>query len=106
MWKRLVVQRKLIGTLGLICLITSSLLLIATDGQQGGLGGSLLRAGLVLSALWMALPQQQLTEGKAYSIWQILGFLSIVVAVVRRPLVVLPILIILGIIGLFARHRT
>jgi len=104
--ERLVAQRVLIGWLGILGLLVGGVLCLSSEEQLGGLGGSLFRAGVVLGALWMALPDRIVAGTKSFSIWQGLGFLSIMVAVVRRPWIVLPVLVILGVLSLFARPRT
>ena len=106
MLERLVAQRGLIGWLGVLGLLMGGVLCLSSEEQQGGLGGSLFRAGLVLGALWMALPDRIVAGARSFSIWQGLGFLSVMVAVVRRPWIVLPVLVILGVLSLFARPRT
>ena len=105
MLERLVAQRGLIGWLGILGLMIGGVLCLASENQQGGLGGSLFRAGVVLGSLWLALPDRIVPGARSFSIWQGLGFLSITVAVVRRPWIVLPVLIILGVLSLFTRPR-
>lgn len=106
MWERLVAQRGVIGWLGALGLLVGGSLCIFSETQQGGLGGSLFRAGVVLAALWLALPNRFVPGSMSFSIWQGLGFLSIMVAVVRRPWIVIPVLVILGVLSLFTRPRT
>ncbi len=82
---------------GLLCLVNYS--------QKDGAGGSLLRVGIVLGALWLALPDRYVPGTKSISWWHGLSVLLMMVAVVRRPLVVIPVLMILGVLSLFARPR-
>ncbi len=105
MLQRLVAQRGLIGCLSLVGLLTGAALCLWDEKQQGTAGGSLFRAGVVLGALWLAIPDRWVPGAQRFSIWQGLGFLGIVVAVVRRPLIVIPVLMILGVISLFTRPR-
>ena len=105
MFERLVAQRSLIGWLALLGVGVGGVLCLYSETQQGGAGGSLFRAGMVLGALWLALPERIVPGAPSFSIWQGLGFLSMMVAVVRRPWIVIPVLVILGVISLFARPR-
>ncbi len=105
MLERLVAQRRLIGGLAVVGLLVGGVLCLWSEHQAGGAGGSLLRAGVVMGALWLALPQRLVPGAKVFSIWQGLAFLSVVVAIVRRPWIVLPLLVILGFLSLFARPR-
>ncbi len=106
MFQRLVAQRGLIGWLALIGLLGGGVLCLFDEAQQGGAGGSLLRVGLVLGSLWLALPDRYVPGMKAFSLWQGGALLLVMVAVVKRPLFVIPALMILGALSLFARPRT
>lgn len=106
MFQRLVVQRTLIGCLALIGVLAGGVLWLWSENQQGEIGGNLFRAGLVLGALWLALPHRWDPGAKRFSIWQGLAFLSVAVILARRPWIVLPVLLILGFLSLFARPRT
>lgn len=105
MLERLVAQRSLIGWLALVGLLGGVGLCLWQANLQDGTGGSLLRVGLVLGALWQALPERCVPGAKLFSFWQILVMFLVMMAVVRRPWIVLPVLLILGVIGLFARPR-
>ena len=106
MLQRLVAQRGLIGCLALLGLLVGGFLCVWSKEQQGGAGGSLLRVGIVLGSLWLALPVTYVAGVRTVSTWQGLCFFSILVAVVRSPWIVLPVLVILGVLSLFARSRT
>lgn len=105
-WQRLVAQRGLIGWLALVGLLGGGLLCLLSESQKDGAGGSLLRVGVVLGSLWLALPDRYIPGAKVFSPWQGLAVLLVLVAVVKRPLVVIPVLMILGALSLFARPRT
>lgn len=105
MWQRLVAQRILIGWLGAIGTLVGGILCLVSEDQRAGFGGSLFRAGVVLAALWMALPQRYVPGTMRFSIWQGLGLLSVAVVLVRRPWIVIPVLIIMGLLSLFTRRR-
>ena len=106
MLQRLVAQRGMIGWLALLGLLGGGLLCLVNSAQKDGAGGSLLRVGVVLGALWLALPDRFVPGTKSISWWQGLSALLMMVAVVRRPWVVIPVLMILGALSLFARPRT
>ena len=105
MFQRLVAQRRLIGWLALVGLLGGAVCCAWAKSLQDGTGGSLLRVGFVLGALWLALPGQFVAGTKSFSIWQGLAFLLVMLVVVRRPWVVIPVLMILGALSLFARPR-
>lgn len=106
MWERIVAQRRPVAGLAFVALLVGGGLCLYSSDQRDGAGGSLLRVGIVLGALWMALPDRYVPGGKSLSIWQGLGVLSVMVAVVRRPWVVLPVLAFMGVLRLFTRPRT
>lgn len=52
-------KRLLVGILSVVCLVLSAILWIfGTDPQNSPLVGSLVRVGVVLGALWFALPRK------------------------------------------------
>ena len=104
--QRLVAQRRMIGWLGVLGMVLGTILWASDVRQQGGIGGNLFRAGLVLGTLWNAIPPQWDPNAKRFSIWQGLPFLMSVVVLVRQPWVIIPILLILGFIGLFKQRQT
>ena len=105
MWERLIAQRRLIGWLGAIGLLAGVTLCLGFADQQSGFGGSLLRVGMVSTALWMALPDRYVPGTMKISIWQGLGIVLVAFALVRKAWIVIPVLIILGLLSLFARRR-
>lgn len=106
MLQRMIAQRPLIGILALIGFVVGSILCVVDARQQGAVGGSLLRAGLVLGTLWLALPVQWNPNAKRLTIWQGLPVLLSVMILVRKPVTVIVLLGILGFLNLFARRRT
>ena len=105
MFERLVAQRRLIGWLALLGLLGGGGLCLWEANLQDGAGGSLLRVGLVLGALWQALPERCVPGAKLFSFWHGLVMFLVMMAVVRRPWIVLPVLMIVGLLSLFARPR-
>lgn len=109
--QRLVAQRGMIGWLALVGLLGGGLLCLLNETQKDGAGGSLLRVGIVLGSLWLALPDrnrpgQYRPGAKSFPWWQGLSVLLVMMAVVHRPVVVIFVLLILGALSLFARPRT
>ena len=106
MLQRLVAQRGMIGWLALLGLLGGGLLCLVDYAQKDGAGGSLVRVGIVLGALWLALPDRYVPGTKSLSWWHGLSALLVMMSVVKRPLVVIPVLMILGALSLFARPRS
>lgn len=105
MWERLIAQRRLIGWLGAIGLLLGGTLCLVSADQQAGFGGSLFRVGMVSAALWMALPDRYVPGTMRFSIWQGLGIVVVAFALVRKAWIVIPVLVIMGLLSLFARRR-
>ena len=98
------VNKILVGAIALGCLAIAAGLW-AIDSEQAGLLAAFWRIGLVMSALWLALPK----KGEAFA-WEravplIVGAI-IVIAVGRRALpIALPILIVIALAAVFIRPR-
>lgn len=105
MWERLIAQRRLIGWLGAIGLLAGSTLCLFSADQQSGFGGSLLRVGMVSAALWLALPDRYVPGTMKFSLWQGLGVAVFAFTLVRKAWIVIPVLVIMGLLSLFARRR-
>lgn len=106
MWERLIAQRRLIGWLGAIGFLAGGILCLFSEDQRAGLGGSLFRAGVLLTALRLALPDRYVPGTMKLSIWQGLGLLVVTVALVRKMWIVISVLVIMGLLSLFARRRS
>ncbi len=106
MWERLVAQRRMIGWLGTLGLLAGVALSLFNADQQDGLGGNLIRVGIVLIALWMALPDRYVPGTMTFSIWHGLGLLTVMVALARKAWLVIPVLVIMGLLSLFTRRRS
>lgn len=106
MLQRLIAQRRMIGWLGVVGLVLGTILCAMDARQQGSIGGNLFRAGLVLGTLWLAIPERWDPNAKRFTPWQALSVLMTVVVLVNRPWSIVPILVILGVIGLFKRRQT
>lgn len=91
----LTIRRHLLGVLSLLLLSAAPVLLLVFEGNQYDMAGSLcLRAGLVMGAIWLALPQL-LTMGAGWPPRLILAIaIGVVVAVVRPKAIPIVLLVI------------
>ncbi|HTN02872.1 hypothetical protein [Planctellipticum variicoloris] len=104
------VNRGLLGVLALTCLATAIGLAIARLGGQADLWqGAFMRVGVLLSAIWIALPSRENDPAWAnVSIWNLLGGLLalVLVARLRIPLkLILPLAIVATAAILMLRPR-
>ncbi|MBW3541680.1 MAG: hypothetical protein KY476_15535 [Planctomycetes bacterium] len=68
--------------------------------------GACLRVGLLMGALWLALPSKNREAAWAnFSLPMLALFVGIVVAVAMRPRIAIPLLIVLGLAALIIRPR-
>jgi hypothetical protein len=92
------VNRALVGVIGLALLIVSGVMtLMGADGSQEMWAGACLKVGLVMAALWLALPSITRNPVLAQASWVTLVgalALALIVARTRVPLkVVIPVLV-------------
>lgn len=100
------VNRPLVGILAVICLGAGGILLI--QASTSALGGTLLRVGVLLGALWLALPFRKSSPGSArVSPFVLIGVLAAMLFLVRRPAALIPSLLLLAVLWLLLRpwHR-
>lgn len=84
------VNRPLVGLLAIVCVATG-VLVVGFDSFENPWAGSLIRVGVVLAVLWMALPTS--TRRAAWtgmSPWITVAVVAIALFAVRRPLVFFP----------------
>ena len=99
------VNRTLVGMIAAACLV-AGLLIGFVDEFANLWCAAFVRVGLVMAALWVALP-----SGDREAAWAnispltLVGILLFALVFVRRPLVFLPILIGVALIGFFLRPR-
>jgi hypothetical protein len=107
--EKITINRPLVGLSALACLGTAAALwLLNPEGQQTEVWkAGFVRVGLLMTALWIALPAKGREAAWAnVSPWTFVGLLLAVVAVIRLQLkVVLPILVVLVIVGYVLRPR-
>lgn len=78
------VKRIILGVLSIALLIASLILLIAFEGNQSYMAGSIcLRVGLVLGALWLALPQAILIAKKLSPRLTVAVLIAALIVVIR-----------------------
>jgi uncharacterized protein (DUF983 family) len=79
------VNRLLVGALA-VGLSVAGLVIAFADSFDNPYAGGLLRTGVLLGALWLALPTRTREAAWAnISIWTLFGFVLLVVVLVRQP---------------------
>jgi len=77
-------QRLVIGGLSIACLLSAALLVLFNPGTGAGLMGMLVRIGLVLGTIWLAMPQLlKLRPMQSATVWAVVICLLLVAA--RSP---------------------
>ena len=65
-----------------------------------------MRAGLIMSALWFALPSKGREAAWAnVSLPALFGFFAMIIAVSYRPRIYIPLIAVIAVIGFFLRPR-
>lgn len=109
--EKITINRTMVGVIALVCVGTSVVLQIhgSEDKQALMATGAFMRVGLVMAALWLALPTKNRPAAWAnMSPWVLWGILGLVVMIAARPriaLYALPWIIVLTIIGRMLRPR-
>jgi len=98
------VNKILVGAIALGCLAIAAGLW-AIDSDQAGLLAAFWRIGLVMTALWLALPK----KGEAFA-WEraipvVVGVIAILGFAKRAPLIIIPIAIVVAIAAVFIRPK-
>jgi len=98
------VNKVLVGVIALACLAIAAGLYLS-DSEQAGLLAAFWRIGLVMSALWLALPKQ----GEAFA-WEravpvAVGVIAVLGFAKRAPLIIIPIAIVVALAAVFIRPR-
>lgn len=100
---RIAVSRPLVGILAIIGL-GGGLVLLVWDTSTAALGGTLLRVGVLLGALWLALPlRKSSTTAARFSPFVLVAILGVLMFAVRRPGAIVPSLLLLAVLGLLLR---
>jgi hypothetical protein len=102
----------MVGVIALVCVGTSVVLQVrGFDDKQALMAtGAFMRVGLVMAALWLALPTKNRPAAWAnMSPWVLWGMLGLIVTIAARPRIALyaiPWLIVLAVIGRVLRPRS
>ncbi len=103
---KVTINRTLVGGLALACLGAAIVIWLVNPSEQFWRGG-FVRVGLVMSAIWIALPTR--TRKAAWtdvSPTTFLGLLLVIVAAARFPKAVIPILVVVAVMGFVLRPRS
>ncbi|MGH7127927.1 MAG: hypothetical protein ACREJB_02165 [Planctomycetaceae bacterium] len=107
--KHVTINRTLVGVLALGCLAAALALWLAGPDQESLSlwQAGFVRVGLVLVALWIALPSRHRPAAWAnLSLPMFIGGLIALVALLRIPLrILLPLAVVLAIVGVLVRPR-
>jgi len=99
------VNRTLVGVIAAACLI-AGVVIGFVDDIENLWCGAFVRVGLLTGALWVALPTRDREAAWAnVSPFTLIAILLVALVFARRPLVFLPILVAVVMIGLFLRPR-
>lgn len=99
------VNRTLAGVLSIAC-IAAGAGLCAARGFEDPLGAGFIRIGVVLGALWCAMPTQSREAAWArVSPWAVAGIVLAAVIFVRHLRVLLPLAIVVAVAGYVLRPR-
>ena len=103
--KSVTVNRTLVGVIAVVCLCAGVVIMLV-DSYQNMWCAAFVRVGLVMGALWIALPSRGREAAWAnVSPYTLLAVLFGALVFVRRPLFFLPLLVAFTMIGLFVRPR-
>ena len=110
---KVTLNRPLVGVIALVCLgMYAGLLLGGSDDADnapmgGGAGAALFRVGILMSALWLALPGKGKDAPWAtVSSNTFLGLFCAVLFIAWKPKIAIPLLLFIGILALIIKPRT
>lgn len=100
------INRTLVGVLAIVCLIGACAAFLYEEDDVNMWRGIFTRVGLVLGALWMALPKDG-TLGKwaNVSLTTLVGVMLAIFMVARNPRQYVPLVLAVAAIGRFLRPR-
>jgi hypothetical protein len=103
--KSISINRTLVGIIAAVCLGAAGMIALV-DSHENVWCAAFIRVGLVTGAFWLALPSRHREAAWAHvSPHTLLLVLLAALVFVKRPLVFLPLLAVLTIIGLLLRPR-
>ncbi len=97
-------QRLIIGVSGAACLVISAAMWFGLPAHDG-VRAALMRVGLVMSALWLALPPQGRNVAWTKAVPIIVGLVILIVASRKAFLALLPLVVVVALAALFVRPR-
>lgn len=108
--QKIPISRNLVGFISIVCfMIAGYLYKFVTEEQfeqQEMMTAAFMRVGLLMFALWLALPSKKREAAWAnVSPWVLVGFILAIVGVAWRPKIVVPLIIILAVVGFVLRPR-
>jgi hypothetical protein len=99
------VNRTLVGWLALVCVAGGAAVLIL-DSYENPWAASLIRVGVVLAVLWMALPTSTRPAAwSGFSPWLTVAVVVAALFAVRKPMIFFPLLAVIAIAALILRPR-
>ncbi len=100
------INRAMVGVLAIACLIGAGAAFLYEDDDVNMWRGIFTRVGLVLTALWMALPKDG-TLGKwaNVSMTTLIGIMVAIFMIARNPRQYVPLMLAVAAIGRFLRPR-
>jgi hypothetical protein len=103
--KSIAINRTLAGIIAAVCLAAGGVIAVV-DSYENVWCAAFVRVGLVTGALWLALPSRHREAAWTnVSPYTLLLVLLAALIFVKRPLVFLPLLVVLTIIGFMLRPR-
>ena len=100
------INRTLVGVLALTCLIGAVAAFFYEEDDVNMWRGIFTRVGLVLTALWMALPKDgALGKWANVSLTTLIGIMAAIFMVARNPRQYVPLLLVVAAIARFLRPR-
>jgi hypothetical protein len=99
------VNRMLVGVLAVGCVVAGFGIALL-DTWENAVFAGLLRTGVLLGAVWLALPTKSRQAAWAnISPWTLLGFLIVAVIAIRRPQIFFPMVAVFVVATLLIRPR-
>jgi hypothetical protein len=101
--KKFEINRTLVAVIAVVTLVGGGVS-TAFDSSANALGPAMLRMGILMSALWLALPFR-FSGSRAWRVspWVLIVVLAVLLFVVRRPGAVVPAIILLFVTAILVR---
>ena len=101
------INRPLVGIITVACFVAAGVIWqFRLDAENQMWLAGFVRVGLLMGAFWLALPSKGRTAAWAnVSPWTLAGILLAIFTVVRFPRTIVPLVLSLGLIGIFLRPK-